>query len=624
MVHMAARAFAAGQAAEVLWALMLGLAALVIYLPTLAPSVTWGDGGELQLLAHRLGVPHPTGYPLLLVLNWVVARLPLPGDVAWRVNLFGAVTGAAAMALFYPLVRALGAGRGPAMLGGLLLTMSQRLWMHAQAAEVYSLANLFLILCLGQFVRWTQDRRHLWPLALAFGLGLTHHISLRGVALVTAIVMMVTARDLLRQPRRWLPALMVGLLPLSLYGLLPLLAHHYQNLPDYQGRILDVPKPVAAGYVSPHYYAGFANLVFALDYARHLSLTADPFGLAAGDDFLMLWRKQFPGPALLLVPVGMVGLWRRQRGHALWLLAIGVLLLWAALRFLAQIGEDGDGFIPVVVLTGIWLTLGMETAMAALGRTGRAWSRWLMMTAFGALVVAQALDQYPQALARRQPDVRRQALAVLQTPLPTGAVIVGEWHDITPLRYMQRVEGIRPDLWILHADAVGITILQPRAMAEGVPFYVLRRTPAGLRLLPLPPAPSPTIAHPDLRHLDDNVAWLGYDLKPEPIRPGQALQLTFYWRITARPTASWTTFIHLLDAAGTRRAQVDRVPVGFFYPPPAWAPDTVITDPYELVLPADLPPGIYRLVFGAYDPERRFVWADGRDEQPLAAVLVSE
>lgn len=620
---MVAGASAPGRAIEALWALALGLAAFFMYLPTIAPSVTWGDSGEVQLLAHRLGVPHPPGYPLLLLLNGMAARLPLPGDVAWRVNLFHAVTGAAAIALFYPLTRSLGAGRGPALLGGLTLAMSERLWMHAQAAEAYGLANLFLILCLWQVVRWEQHRRTLWPLALTFGLGLTHHISLRPVALVTVVYMALKAPALIRQPRHWLPALALGILPLGLYGLLPLLARHYQSLPELQGRILDVPKPVAAGFISPHYYAGFANLVFLLDYGREWLDARDPLGLAAWDDFLVLLRQQFPWPALLLMPVGMIGLWCRRREHVLWLSATGLFLLWGALRFLSHIGEDGDSFIPVFVLVGIGITLGIETAVAATtARLGRPQARPWLVAIFGALVVAQALEQYPQALARRQLDTREQALAVLQAPLPTGAVIVGEWHDITPLRYLQRVEGVRPDLWVIHADAVGITILQPRAVAAGVPFYVLRRTPAGLRLLPLPPAPPPTMAHPDRRSLDATVTWLGYDLEPNPIRPGQTLQLTFYWRVETPPTADWTTFIHLLDAAGEKRAQVDRIPVGFFYPPTVWAPDTVIADPYELVLPADLPPGPYRLVFGAYSGDRRFVWADGRYEQPLAEVTV--
>ncbi|MCS7038988.1 MAG: DUF2723 domain-containing protein [Caldilineales bacterium] len=621
---MVAGAPAPGRAIEALWALALGLAALLIYLPTVAPSVTRGDGGELQLLAHRLGVPHPPGYPLLLLLNGVAARLPLPGDVAGRVNLFNAVTSAAAMGLFYPLTRALGAGRGPAFLGGLILAMSQRLWMHAQAAEAYGLANAFLLLCLWQLARWESQRRVLWPLALTFGLGLTHHISLRPVALMAVVYMALRAPDLIRQPRRWLPALALGLLPLSLYGLLPFIAHHYQSLPELQGRILDVPKPVAAGFISPHYYAGFANLVFLFDYGRQWLLAGDPLGLAAWDDFLALLRQQFPWPALLLAPVGMVGLWRRRRGYALWLVATGVLLLWAALRFLSHIGEDGDGFISVFVLTGIGITLGIETMVAAAtARLGRPMVRPLLVAAFGPLVIVQALEQYPQALARRQLDTRAQALAVLQAPLPPGAVVVGEWHDITPLRYLQRVEGIRPDLWVIHADAVGITILQPRAVAADVPFYVLRRTSAGLRLLPLPPAPSPAITHPDLRRLDPAVTWLGYDLEPNPIRPGQTLRLTFYWRATARPTADWTTFIHLLDVAGEKRAQVDRIPVGFFYPPTAWAANTVIADQYELTVPADLPPGPYRLVFGAYSGDQRLVWADGRQEQPLAEVLIS-
>src|SRR6476620_7305625 len=61
-------------------------AALVLYLRTLAPSVMPGDYAEFQMAAAVLGVPHPTGYPLYIMLGKLFTLLPF-GDVAFRVNL---------------------------------------------------------------------------------------------------------------------------------------------------------------------------------------------------------------------------------------------------------------------------------------------------------------------------------------------------------------------------------------------------------------------------------------------------------------------------------------------------------------------------------------------------------
>ena len=82
-------------------ALGLGVAALGLYLATLAPTLLGGDAGEFQFVPPLLGVAHPTGYPLYVLLGWVWTHLLPLGDVAWRMNLFSAVTAAAAVGIFY-------------------------------------------------------------------------------------------------------------------------------------------------------------------------------------------------------------------------------------------------------------------------------------------------------------------------------------------------------------------------------------------------------------------------------------------------------------------------------------------------------------------------------------------
>ena len=69
------------------------LLGLTLYIRTLAPGLLSGDSAEFQTLAYTLGMTHPTGYPIYVLLAHVFTLLPF-GDMAWRVNLFSAFWGA--------------------------------------------------------------------------------------------------------------------------------------------------------------------------------------------------------------------------------------------------------------------------------------------------------------------------------------------------------------------------------------------------------------------------------------------------------------------------------------------------------------------------------------------------
>lgn len=52
----------------------------LIYVRTLAPSLLMGDCAELQTLSYTLGMTHPTGFPIYLLLGKLFTLLPF-GDV---------------------------------------------------------------------------------------------------------------------------------------------------------------------------------------------------------------------------------------------------------------------------------------------------------------------------------------------------------------------------------------------------------------------------------------------------------------------------------------------------------------------------------------------------------------
>src|SRR2546428_13989662 len=84
--------------AEFLCASMVFLAALLLYSWTLAPTVTLVDSGELIVVAHGLGVAHPPGFPLWVLLAHLASLVPV-GNVAVRVNFSSALFGSLACAM---------------------------------------------------------------------------------------------------------------------------------------------------------------------------------------------------------------------------------------------------------------------------------------------------------------------------------------------------------------------------------------------------------------------------------------------------------------------------------------------------------------------------------------------
>src|SRR5262245_32106797 len=83
---------------ELLCASAVFVVALAVYSWTLAPTVTPTDSGELILAAYGLGVAHPPGVPLWIMLTHIASLVPV-GNVAVRINFSSAVFAALACAM---------------------------------------------------------------------------------------------------------------------------------------------------------------------------------------------------------------------------------------------------------------------------------------------------------------------------------------------------------------------------------------------------------------------------------------------------------------------------------------------------------------------------------------------
>jgi len=172
--------------------ILIALAAFLIYVLTLAPTVTFIDSGELAAVTSILGIAHPTGYPLFTLVGWLFTKLPISESEIYKVNLMSAVFCSVGVFMFFKvLVFVLGQcarqdsrlgikqaelnkkrdkGRGTgktarpqqldklfvlsaAAFGTLALAFSDTYWSQAVAVEVYSLHCLLIISVMYLFLK---------------------------------------------------------------------------------------------------------------------------------------------------------------------------------------------------------------------------------------------------------------------------------------------------------------------------------------------------------------------------------------------------------------------------------------------------------------------------------------
>lgn len=171
----------------------------------------WLDSPEFTAAAQVLGIPHPPGHPLWVMLVKPFTLLPI-GTVAFRVSAACALFSAVACFLLYELCARLLERAAPSLaawtrasislVAALTAAVAPGWWFQAVRAEVYSLQILLVMAALYPLVTFCLDggrRGHgrLYLAAFAFGLGLSNHHFIMFAALPAAIPPLVSrAREL--------------------------------------------------------------------------------------------------------------------------------------------------------------------------------------------------------------------------------------------------------------------------------------------------------------------------------------------------------------------------------------------------------------------------------------------
>lgn len=190
------------------------LASFVTYLITMAPTTSFWDCGEFIATSVIMGVPHPPGSPLFLLLGNVFSQMPFYNDVGARVNLISPLVSAfAVMFLYLITVQLVEEWRGKvqsvndaviayggAFIGACTFAVTDSHWFNAVEAEVYAMSTFFTAIVVWLIMKWSQHEGESgnirYILLIAYMLGLASGIHLLNLLTLPFIALIVYYKKL--------------------------------------------------------------------------------------------------------------------------------------------------------------------------------------------------------------------------------------------------------------------------------------------------------------------------------------------------------------------------------------------------------------------------------------------
>ena len=183
-----------------------------VYLATMADTVPYWDSGEFIASSYILGVPHPPGSPLYLIIGRLFSMLPFNPDIAFRVNLISPIVSAlAVMFLYLSSVKLIVRFRGKikthmdaiivfmsSLVGSLTFAFTDSHWFNAVEAEVYGFSTFFTAIVVWLILHWSEkaddDGNERYILIIAYMIGLATGVHLLNLLALPFIALIIYFR----------------------------------------------------------------------------------------------------------------------------------------------------------------------------------------------------------------------------------------------------------------------------------------------------------------------------------------------------------------------------------------------------------------------------------------------
>ncbi len=439
------------------------LAAFAVYCFTACRTIYTGDDGDFATAVATLGVPHPTGYPLFVLAGklWTLLT-PFLGEVAFRLNIFTALCGAAAAAVAYrfiaELLDELPWNRAFAATGALLFAFAPTLWSQSTSCEVYALNACFVGLLLLLSLRFVRTEPGdaadgiLCRLALAYGFALTNHLS-AALFFPAFVALVVWRKPSLFGKHVAVLLAVIGciLLPLSLYAYLPISARFS-------------PSPVRWG--QPDTLPALWQHLSGVQYRGLMFTSGEAWQTGAQRYFGGYLPAEYGVFLLAVAAFGAVVLLSRPRTRPHTILLLAIFCANVAYSAGYSISDIFVYYLPSYLAVAVFIAGGGATLIDMLRKR----SRWDGATTnrYGGLALPILLAgvavhgslHYVRSDKSENRVEADYALGVLRS-CPPDALLAVRGSSVMSLWYYQHVRGERPDVLIVSQDLFpGVVVMR--------------------------------------------------------------------------------------------------------------------------------------------------------------------
>jgi hypothetical protein len=486
-------------------------AVFVLYVLTLAPSTAMWDTSEYITAAYTLGLPHPPGNPLFVLIGRVFAILPIAPTVALRINLLAAICSAVSAGMWFLITERVlvswFAARWQRVIGGSLAALigasAFTVWNQSVVNEkVYTVSLLGIALISWLMVRWCdapdgrKADRTLVLVAYLIGLGYANHMAGMLAAPAVGLSVLIVRWQTITRWRLLLAcaaALLFGITP---FAIQPIRAAHFPALNEGEPTACRQGLSASCTFSKGTYDAFMYNFNRGQYGKPQLSERQAPLSAQVGMWWMYFkwqWLRDahYDHPAwqsllaALFLVLGLLGgyvHWQRDR-RSFWyfgsLMFTMTLALIYYLNFKYGASQDPDlsgvarevrdrdyFYLWSFSAWGVWAALGLvavwESVAALISReqvtigretVERPTSRALTISSpILALALIPLFTNWSTASRAGQTDTADFAHDLLNSVEPYGVLVTVGDNDTFPLWYAQEVEGVRRDVIVANTS----------------------------------------------------------------------------------------------------------------------------------------------------------------------------
>jgi hypothetical protein len=481
-------------------ATLAGLLVFGLYAITLGPTTAFWDTSEYIATGEIMGIPHPPGNPLFVVLAraWSILLSPLGLSAAVKVNLFSALMSASAHGLWFLVVhhilRFFSEDRFFRLAGAsaavLVSSTAFTVWNQSNVNEkVYTVSLLTIALLSWLAVRWQEnlgkgkDDNLLILMVFILALSVGNHLMAFLAAPAIGLFILYVHPQTLLNWRLYVAGVATAIAGLTIHLFLPIRAGLGPVINEAAPTCPDIGS--AIGAVVTYGQAGCVALSEALNREQYSKPPLVPRQAPLSQQFVNYlqyfdwqWARSLDGAstvfARIRLPFTMLftgfGVWgalehaRRDKASFLYVATLFGTLSVALLyylnfkygysleapvpdRGLHEVRERDYFFVVSFSVWGLWAGMGIATLWKEVAHeTGTTLKKASPFLTFALLPLVL---NWSWATRSDDYSARDWAYNLLMSVEPYSVLFTNGDNDTFPLWYLQEVEGVRRDVTVI-------------------------------------------------------------------------------------------------------------------------------------------------------------------------------